>query len=160
MIELFARRPNAVLLPDDIELAPISVEEDVISLSAILMDGNYFEALKNLRLTVDGISIVDQRILIPFKARAFLDLAGRKANGEAVDSRHIRKHRGDVFRLIQLLPATGSLTLTDPLRADLTAFLEQVAADQTFDYRSLGLSITHADAKAALNRYYRLGDHA
>ena len=158
MIELFARRPDTLPLPGDVELAPIPVEENVISLSAILMDGDYFEALQGLRHTVDGISIVDQRILIPFKARAFLDLAGRRANGEAVDSRHFRKHRSDVFRLIQLLPATGTLDLADPLRTDLTAFLEQVTADNSFDYKSLRLPITLADAKAALKRYYRLGN--
>ena len=32
------------------------------------------------------ISLVDETILIPFKARAFLDLSGRKANGEDVDA--------------------------------------------------------------------------
>ena len=60
---------------------------------------------------IDDISFVDERILIPFKARAFLDLSECKAKGERVDARHIRKHRGDVFRLVQLLPGEGSLAL-------------------------------------------------
>ena len=92
-IELFARRPDTQLLPEGAELAPIAVEEDVISLSAILLDDNYFDALRNMRRVIGDISLVDERILIPFKARAFLDLAQRRANGEAVDARHIRKQR-------------------------------------------------------------------
>ena len=77
MIELFARRPDTQLLTDGAELAPIPVEEDVIGLSALLLDDDYFEALRNMRCTIDDISLVDERILIPLKARAFLDLAGR-----------------------------------------------------------------------------------
>ncbi len=84
MVELFARRPDTHLLPEGAELAPIPVEEDVISLSAILLDDNYFDALRNMRRVIDDISLVDERVLIPFKARAFLDLAQRRANGEAV----------------------------------------------------------------------------
>ena len=98
MIELFARHPNVKPLPEGTELSPISVEENVISLSAILLDKDYFEALQNMRIVMGGISLGDGKILIPFKVRAFLDLSKRKAEGENIDARHIRKHRGDVFR--------------------------------------------------------------
>lgn len=156
MIELFAGRPDARVLPDDAALAPIPVEEDVISLSAILVDGDYFEALKKMRLVIDGISLVDERILIPFKARAFLDLSERRSNGENVDARHLRKHRGDVFRLVQLLPGEGSLALADPIRADLGEFLGQALRDPAFDYAALQLPLDLDDAAAILGRYYRL----
>lgn len=156
MIELFARRPDALVFPDVAALAPIPVEEDVISLSAILVDDDYFGALEEMRLVIDGISLVDERILIPFKARAFLDLSERRAKGEKVDARHVRKHRGDVFRLVQLLPGEGSLVLADSIRADLGEFLEQVHDDPDFDYKALKLSVTLADATAILRRYYRL----
>ena len=59
MLELFARRPDTQLLPEGAELAPIPVEEDVISLSAILLDDNYFDALRNMRRVIDDISLVD-----------------------------------------------------------------------------------------------------
>ena len=156
MIELFARRPETRLLPDGATLTPIPVEEDVISLSAVLLDDDYFQALQNMRVIVDDISLVDERILIPFKARAFLDLARRKAGGEGVDAGHIRKHRADVFRLTQLLPGSGNLLLADPIRADLAEFLEQVSSDSEFDYKALKLPITLADATAILGRYYQL----
>lgn len=156
MIELFARRPDALALPDGAALAPIPVEEDVISLSAILVDNDYFEALEKMRLIIDDVSLVDERLLIPFKARAFLDLSERKATGENVDARHIRKHRGDVFRLVQLLPGEGSLALADSIRADLGEFLGQALGDQGFDYAALKLPLSLDDAAAILGRYYRL----
>ena len=82
MIELFARRPDTLKLPNGAELSPIPVEEDVISLSAILLDDDYFEALQKARRVIDDISLIDETILIPLKAHAFLDLSERKANGE------------------------------------------------------------------------------
>ena len=97
-IELFARRPDTLKLPNDAKLSPIPVEEDVISLSAILLDDDYFEALQKARCIIGDISLIGETILIPFKARTFLNLSGRKANGEDVDARHIRKHRADVFQ--------------------------------------------------------------
>lgn len=160
MLELFARRPDTLKLPNGAELSPIPVEENVISLSAILMDDDYFEALQKARRVIDDISLVDERILIPFKARAFLDLSRRKANGEDVDVRNIRKHRADVFRLTQLLPGSGNLSLTGSIRADLAVFLDQVASDPDFDYKALKLPLPLADAMAILNRYYQLGSSA
>ena len=156
IIELFARRPDTNLLPDGAEVSPITVEEDVISLSAILLDEDYFREFQKLRVVIDGVSLVDERILIPFKARAFLDLSGRKAEGEKVDARHIRKHRSDVFRLVQLLPGEGELIIADSIRADLGAFLERAHGDLDFDYKALKLPVTLADATAILSRYYRL----
>ncbi len=158
VIELFARRPDTQLLPEGAELAPIAVEEDVTSLSAILLDDDYFEVLQNMRRIIDDISLVDENILIPFKARAFLDLAGRKANGEDVDARHIRKHRADVFRLTQLLPGSGNLLLADPIRADPAEFLDRVSSDPAFDYGALKLPIALADAREILSKYYQLAN--
>ena len=156
MIELFARRPDALALPDSRALAPIPAEEDAISLSAILMDNDYFDALKTMRSIVDDVSLVDERLLIPFKARAFLDLSERKATGENVDARHIRKHRGDVFRLVQLLPGEGSVALAASIQADLGGFLGQALGEKDFNYAVLKLPLALDDAAATLGRYYRL----
>lgn len=156
MIELFARRPDTLKLPNGVELSPMPVEEGVISLSAILLDDDYLEALQKARRVIDDISLVDETILIPMKARAFLDLSGRKANGQNVDARDIRKHRADVFRLTQLLPGSGNLPLAEPIRADLAAFLQQVGSDPDFDYKALKLVLPLPDAMAILHGYYQL----
>lgn len=160
MIELFARRPDILKLPNGTELSPMPVEEEVISLSAILLDNDYFEALQKTRRVIDDISLVDETILIPLKARAFLDLSRRKANGEDVDGRDVRKHRADVFRLTQLLPGRGNLHLAAPIRADLAAFLHQVATDPDFDYKALKLALPLPESMAILDGYYQLSTSA
>ena len=122
----------------------------------MLLDDHYFDALQETRRVIDEISLADERILIPFKARAYLDLSGRRANGEDVDAKHIRKHRGDVFRLVQLLPGEGEISLADPIRTDLREFLKQCLSDPTFDYGALNLPILLNDATRILTRFYQL----
>ena len=39
--------------------------------------------------------------------------------GAACDGKNIKKHRNDVFRLAQLLPADASIKLANPIREDL-----------------------------------------
>ena len=46
---------------------------------------------------------MDAAYLIPFKAKAWMDLTDRKAAGEHVDSKNIKKHKNDVFRLTELI---------------------------------------------------------
>ena len=43
------------------------------------------------------MSVLNAEHIIPFKAKAWLDLTERKANGEHVDSRDIKKHKNDVL---------------------------------------------------------------
>ncbi len=60
-------------IPEGVTLTRISVEDDIVSLSAILLEDGYYEALDLAKQKIDGVTIIDQTILIPFKARAFLD---------------------------------------------------------------------------------------
>lgn len=58
----------------------------------------YYKLVLDSRITIDGISTVPAGCLIALKARAWLDLSGRKAAGEAnVADVDIKKHRNDVF---------------------------------------------------------------
>ena len=107
MIELFTRKLDAIQLPDDAVLTPLPMDEDISSLSAILLDDDYYEFLKQGKVTVDGVTVLDAAYLIPFKAKAWMDLTDRKAAGEHVDSKNIKKHKNDVFRLTELI-FTGS----------------------------------------------------
>lgn len=91
MIELFTRKLDAIQLPDDAELTPLPMDEDISSLSAILLDDDYYEFLKQGKVTVDGVTVLDAAYLIPFKAKAWMDLTDRKALGEHVDSKNIKK---------------------------------------------------------------------
>ena len=48
---------------------------------------------------IDGFSVLRHSWLIPFKAKAWLDLSQRAASGMHVDSRDLKKHRNDIIRL-------------------------------------------------------------
>ena len=129
MLELFSRMPDISIIGDDSHLTPIPIGEDVSSLSAILMDENYYDFIHQHKREISGISLIGEECLIPLKARAWLDLTKRKADGENVDSKDIRKHRTDVLRLYQLLPPDLQVELPRSIQNDLRAFLETVAPE-------------------------------
>lgn len=156
MIELFSRRPGTIELSEDTGLTPIPVEEDVVSLSAILLDDGYYEALQAAKRQVDGVTIIDESLLIPFKARAFLDLRGRLESGEKVDSKNIKKHRNDVFRLVQLLPEGVAIEVSAPIRDDLRRFVEAAQADGTLDPGAFHVPFTRDEAVEILRSAYAL----
>lgn len=140
MIELFTRKPDAIILPENAVLSPLPMEEDVSSLSAILMDDDYYEFLRQGRIRVSGITVLSAPYLIPFKAKAWLDLSRRKEEGEQVDSRNIRKHKNDVFRLTELLDRNmDSLAyIPDTIRADMREFTERIRLENV-DLKQIGI---------------------
>jgi hypothetical protein len=111
---------------------------------------------RDCTLQLQGLPLLSEAGLIPFKAKAYLDLAARKAAGDAVDGRDVRKHRSDVFRLLQLLPAQSARQLPDQIRADMAAFLEAVRGDETFKPGDLGLKMSSMDALARLAEAFGL----
>ena len=155
MLELFARKPEIPLLPDDVTLTPVPIEDDAMSLSAILVDDAYYDLLLMRRVVKDGLSVIDAATLIPFKARAYIDLSQRKADGERVDSKTIRKHRSDVYRLTQLLPGTGSIELPSSIKGDMDAFVRD-AEEAAYDPSSTVKGLTLAEGSGVLRRYFRL----
>ena len=107
MIEIFSRNPDFIILEDDTVLTSLLIDDEISSLSAILLNEAYYELLKTGQKMVDGIPVLSPTCLIPFKAKAWLDLKERKLNGEQVDSKNIKKHKNDVFRLALLITANG-----------------------------------------------------
>jgi hypothetical protein len=158
MIELFSRKPGTLDLPENAELTPIPVEEDIVSLSAILLDDGYYEALQSAKRQIEGVTVIDETLLIPFKARAFLDLSARAEAGEKIDSKNIKKHRNDVLRLTQLLPSDALITLPDQIRNDMRRFLDLAEADDTLDPKTLNVPFTRDEAIALLRSAYKLAD--
>ena len=59
------------------------------------------------QMMIEGIPVLSPTCLIPFKAKAWQDLKERKLNGDQVDSKNIKKHKNDVFRLALLITANG-----------------------------------------------------
>lgn len=140
MIELFTRKPDSIVLPHDAVLTPLPIDEEISSLSAILLNDDYYEFLKLGRIRVSEVTILDAPYLIPFKAKAWLDLSDRKAAGEQVDSKNIRKHKNDVLRLSELLDQNqGKLPyLPEAVRNDMREFFERMASEEA-DLKQLGI---------------------
>ncbi len=122
-IELFSRSVGRLDL-DPGEIMPVVVAPDHHSLSAILLHDAYYDLVRQHNDVIDGLAIANATSLIPLKAYAWLDLTRRLSQGEQIDSRKIKKHRSDVFRLALTLPATPGLQLPEEIRADVTRFLE------------------------------------
>ena len=98
----------------------------------------YYELLKNGQVIIDGIPVLKEVCLIPFKAKAWIDLKERKAKGESVDSKDIKKHKNDVFRLTQLITKDTKQTLSAEIKKDMKAFLVSIKNEEV-DMKSLGI---------------------
>ena len=156
MIELFSRRPVDLELPEDAIYARVPVDQNIVSLSAILLDDAYFQALQAAKRQLDGVTIIDETLLVPFKARAVLDLTARSEAGGNVDRKDIRKHRNDVFRLAQLLPRDARIALPEPVRRDLRTFVDRARADENLNPKAFDVPFTRDEAADLLRAVYRL----
>jgi hypothetical protein len=84
---------------------------------------------------------LDEAAIIPFKARAWIDLSRRQAEGEKIDSRDVRKHRNDVAHVAT--PEPGSeIRSPDAIRADMQAFVEGLAAQDDFVPKQFEVAMT------------------
>lgn len=147
MLEFFAREPGHLPLAEGSHLTPVPIDGSVESLSAILLDDDYYQFIHAHKQLRHGMHIVSEQCLIPLKARAWLDLNQRKTEGnDTVDSKHIRKHRGDVLRLAQLLTPGDAVDVPESIAADMRRFLDAVAPEIDANLmRSLGTGMKPAE---------------
>ena len=153
MIELFTRRMDAFILPESAALTPLPIDDDISSLSAILLNHEYYEFLLHGRIQINGITILDAGYLIPFKAKAWLDLTNRKSAGENIDSKNIRKHKNDIFRLSVLLGQNLRINVTSEIYKDIQMFLHAMQ-QEVINTKQLGLSRTKEDILRILSNTY------
>lgn len=158
MIELFSRQPGELALSREASLTPLPMGDAVSSLSAILMDEDYYAFVLSGRRTHDGLTWVDADRLIPLKASAWLDLTARVAAGERIDANTIKKHLRDVFRLSQLLAETMPVALPGRVARQLSEFLAQ-APLHTVDLKLIGVSGDLVQVVDRLRRVYGLAVH-
>ena len=138
MLELFSRQPDVLQVAEGSHLTPLPTEEDSSSLSAILLDNNYYDFIRAGRQEVDGIPMVGAAQLIALKARAWLDLTERERRGEQIDSRTIKKHKNDVFRLYQILDPGSAPAAPETVKKDVREFISRMRGEDV-DLKSLGL---------------------
>lgn len=154
MIELFAR--TEVVLKEDKGLTPVHIDDDVSSLSAILLNDDYYKLLKEGKEVVNGISVLRLEYLILFKARAYLDLSIRKKNGEHVDTKNIRKHKNDILKIIGELLLVEIELGEDSIKADILAFIDEIIAEPYEENVLVNYGLHNKEIIERLRELYKL----
>ena len=129
MIELFSRRPDFQQEHPEHYLTPLPVSDEISSLSAIMLDDNYYNLMLEGRRTVDGVSVLGAEYLILFKMKAWLDLTQKKADDQHVNERDLKKHKNDVFRLFAIVDPTLRIQLPEPIAAEVNTFMQKITSE-------------------------------
>lgn len=65
---------------------------------------------------MDGYSTVDIETVVLFKIKAWLDMKAYKEAGEAIDTKSIKKHKNDIFRLLANVLPTSRIVVVEVIR--------------------------------------------
>ena len=136
MIELFCRTDFTLKNAEGI--TPIHVDDEISSLSAILLDEAYYKALLDGKIVRKDLSVLRPEYLILFKAKAYLDLRKRKEMGESVDSGDIKKHKKDILRIVAELMLETVTDLPEAVDRDIHAFMN-ILETEPFDQNMLNI---------------------
>ena len=117
-IELLSRRPDA-LEGIDTALGRFSTTDDNYSLSAILLDDDYYQLLEDGTEIIDGLPVLGLRYLPVFKMHAWANLRRDRASGRTVHSDDINKHRSALFS------PGEKVELPDSVRDEVAHFVEE-----------------------------------
>jgi len=128
-IELFSRTPDVIKLEDDAHLTPIPVDGDLSSLSAILLNDDYYNYMIGHSQVEDGLHHANIEALICLKAKAFLEIKERIEKGSKEDAKQLRKHKADVFRLTVVLTQDSEFELPASIQVHINQFAALTATD-------------------------------
>ena len=156
MIELFSRKPDWLSENNHTHITPISIEDEISSLSAILLNDDYYMFLRKGILLMKDISLLKPDFIIPFKAKAWLNLLNRKKDGEKIDSKNINKHKNDIFRLSFLLNKKNHLILPKTVKKDFQQFITAME-NESINIKQLGFNnSTKDEILKFIKEYYNI----
>ena len=121
-IELFASNENMLELDENQRIIPIDPEEGLYSLSAIMLDKEYFEMIKNNIDKNHVAPCTNTQATILLKMSAFYDL---KQRGDA----KYKKYRRDILKLALLLIGNEEIILVGRMKKDFDTFLAHLEQD-------------------------------
>lgn len=140
-IELLSRHPDILGEPSGFVIEPIPAGDELSSLSAIIMDDDYYHFTIRNSFVDGGLRIAHPVALMALKARAYLNLLAEKEEGKHVNTKHIKKHRSDVLKLIATTSVPEPVKVTESIYECIREFSDGIR--KTLPSRSL---------EAALNR--------
>jgi len=153
MIELFSRDPGYQLHTSDMIITPLHISDEISSLSAIMLNEDYYDFMMQGRKVIDGIGVLEAEYLILFKMRAWVDLTYRKKAGEHVNIGDLKKHKNDVFRLFNLIHPEEKIRTSEVLKADVELFLESMP-EENINLKNIGLDMELPDVLRILRNIY------
>ena len=154
-IELFSRKPNYHLEAPN-SIIPIHIADDVSSLSAILLNDDFYEFMLKGRTVIQGLSVLSTSYIIPFKMMAWINLMKEKSDGKHVNSRDLRKHKNDVFQLFQIVPEGERVEVTGAVADSVDRFLELIIHENIV-FSNLGIeSDIETEVRALRATYIRV----
>mgnify|MGYP000676557293 CR=1 FL=1 len=157
MLEFFSRIPDALEIRENSKYTSIPVDDEISSLSAILMNDDYYRLVLDGKTELNNISIVKAEYLIPLKIKAWMDLSDRKRDGIHVNSDDIKKHRSDVFRLFGTVSPASRIALEISVSHDMIEGLNRLKSDTSLNLSSFGLrNLTVDEVVESLFRIYQL----
>jgi hypothetical protein len=115
-IELFASEGYGIELDEDQRIIPIDPEEGLYSLSAIMLDKEYLEMIKNNIVNIDGIPCSNSQATMLLKMAAMYDLYHR-------EDKKWKKHRRDILKLALLLTGEERIVLIGRMIEDMNFFV-------------------------------------
>lgn len=143
-IELLSRFPEILGEPTGFYLTPIPAGEYTPSLSAILLDEEYYHHTIDSSVIQDGIRIANPLSLLCLKVKAFLNLTEERKTNPKVRSGDIKKHRDDVFKLLAMrIDPLAPIELSDTMKAELTVFIDLM--EKSLPNQSLRDSLQRTD---------------
>lgn len=157
MIELFSRRPDFQMKNPEVYLTPLPISDEISSLSAIMLDEDYYNLMLAGRRIVDGVSVLGAEYLILFKVKAWIDLKQKKADGLHVNERDLRKHKNDIFRLYMIVEPSSKIILNEKVMADVHKFIEMIVLENV-NLSDIGIKgVTFEEILEQLKKIYLLG---
>ena len=153
MIELFARPGSNVDFTYQGHLVPLHIDDDISSLSAILLNEAYYHFLLDGRTEANGVSVLDGAHLVPMKMKAWLDLTEKKKEGIHVNDKDLRKHRQDVFRLFPLISNDMLIPAPAEVYRDIQLFINAVQS-LPFETNQIGITVSKEDILGIYSRIY------
>ena len=122
-IELLSRHSELLQAPSGFHIEPLPIGEDVSSLSAIMMDDDYYELTVKESFMDNGLRFASPKALICLKVKAYLNLLAEKEAGRLVNSKDIKKHRNDVLKLIAVTPLGEPSAIPQTIHESILAYV-------------------------------------
>lgn len=139
MIELLSRHLNFFDEPKGMTIEPLPLDEEISSLSAIIMDDDFYHFTIEHSTLTNGLRHADSAALIALKSRAYLNLLQDKTNGKHVNSKDIKKHRSDVLKNVIIMEDTQILA-----PASIVSCIKEFVSSIRNDWDTLSESLARA----------------